>query len=200
MSNARAFKRARLAGIAIALWIVPLLAVCFPRGLRAQTPAVDQGVDEVEVIHATATVEKIDLEKRKVTLLLENGKHKTYKVDKSVQNLDQVKVGDHLKISYTEEIIILVGKSNEAASQAAAGEVGVAPKGAKPGIVMVETSALSAKVLAVDPEKRRVTLEEPDGKKKTVKLGKKVTNLDQLKVGDSIDMVMTESLVVEIVK
>ena len=200
MSNARAFKRARLAGIAIALWIVPLLAVCFPRGLRAQTPAVDQGVDEVEVIHATATVEKIDLEKRKVTLLLENGKHKTYKVDKSVQNLDQVKVGDHLKISYTEEIIILVGKSNEAASQAAAGEVGVAPKGAKPGIVMVETSALSAKVLAVDPEKRRVTLEEPDGKKKTVKLGKKVTNLDQLKVGDSIDMVMTDSLVVDIVK
>jgi len=121
-------------------------------------------------------------------------------VDKSVQNLDQVKVGDHLKISYTDEIIILVGKSKEAASQAAGEEVGVAPKGAKPGIVMVETSALSAKVLAVDPAKRRVTLEEPDGKKKTVKLGKKVTNLDQLKVGDSIDMVMTESLVVDIVK
>jgi hypothetical protein len=200
MSKASGIRRARIAGIAIALWIVPLAAMGFPGGLRAQTPAVDQGVDEVEVIHATATVEKIDLQKRKVTLLLENGKHKTYKVDNSVQNLDQVKVGDHLKISYTEEIIILVGKTNEAASQAAAGEVGVAPKGAKPGIVMVETSALSAKVLAVDPEKRRVTLEEPDGKKKTVKLGKKVTNLDQLKVGDSIDMVMTDSLVVEIVK
>jgi len=172
----------------------------FPALLRAQTPAVDQGIDEVEVIHATATVEKIDLAKRKVTLLFEDGKHKTYKVDKSVQNLDQVKVGDHLKISYTEEIIIVVGKSNEAPSQAEAGEVGVAPKGAKPGIVMVDTSALSAKVLAVDPQKRRVTLEEPDGKKKTVKLGKKVTNLDQLKVGESIDMVMTDSLVVDIVK
>jgi hypothetical protein len=121
-------------------------------------------------------------------------------VDKSVQNLDQVKVGDHLKISYTEETIIVVGESNGAASQAEAGEVGVAPKGANPGIVMVDTSALSAKVLAVDPQKRRVTLEEPDGKKKTVKLGKKVTNLDQLKVGDSIDMVMTESLIVDIVK
>jgi hypothetical protein len=108
--------------------------------------------------------------------------------------------GDHLKISYTEETIIVVGKSNAPASQAEAGEVGVAPKGAKPGIVMVDTSALSTKVLAVDLQKRRVTLEEPDGKKKTVKLGKNVTNLDQLKVGDSIDMVMTESLVVDIVK
>ena len=200
MSKANGAGRARFAGILVALGIIPLFAMGFPAGLRAQTPAVDQGIDEVEVIHATATVEKIDLAKRKVTLLFEDGKHKTYKVDKSVQNLDQVKVGDHLKISYTEEIIIVVGKSNEAPSQAEAGEVGVAPKGAKPGIVMVDTSALSAKVLAVDPQKRRVTLEEPDGKKKTVKLGKKVTNLDQLKVGDSIDMIMTESLVVDIVK
>jgi hypothetical protein len=200
MSKATGAGRARFAGILVALGIIPLFAMGFPALLRAQTPAVDQGIDEVEVIHATATVEKIDLAKRKVTLLFEDGKHKTYKVDKSVQNLDQVKVGDHLKISYTEEIIIVVGKSNEAPSQAEAGEVGVAPKGAKPGIVMVDTSALSAKVLAVDPQKRRVTLEEPDGKKKTVKLGKKVTNLDQLKVGESIDMVMTDSLVVDIVK
>jgi hypothetical protein len=45
-----------------------------------------------------------------------------------------------------------------------------------------------------------VTLEDPDGKKKTVKLGKKTGNLDQLKVGDTVDMVLTDSLVVEIVK
>jgi hypothetical protein len=49
-----------------------------------------------------------------VTLLLENGKKKTYKVDKSVQNLDQVKVGDTLKISYTEQIIIMVGNQSSA--------------------------------------------------------------------------------------
>jgi len=200
MSQPNAVRRAKLVGRTIALIMVPLLAMCFQKGLRAQTSDVDQGVDAVEVMHTTATVEKIDLEKRKVTLLLENGKHKTFKVDKSVQNLDQVKVGDHLKISFTEEIIILVGKTNEPVGQAAGEEVGVAPKGAKPGIVMVETSAMSAKILAVDAQKRRVTLEDPDGKKKTVKLGKKVTNLDQLKVGESIDMVMTESLVVDIVK
>jgi hypothetical protein len=53
------------------------------------------------------------LEKRKVSLLLDNGKKKTFKVDKSVQNLDQVRVGDHLSMSYTEELAILVGKSSE---------------------------------------------------------------------------------------
>ena len=167
---------------------------------RQAAGTVDQAVDAVEVLKATATVEKIDLEHRKATLLLDNGKKKTYKVDKGVQNLDQVKVGDHLKISYTEEIIILVGKSNETPGAAAVGEVGVAPKGTKPGIVMVETTAVSAKIVSVDSEKHRVTLLDSDGKKKTVKLGKKVTNLDQFKAGESIDMVMTDSLLIEVVK
>lgn len=182
----------------IVLAIALVLASSISKPTRAQTPAVDQGVDVVEVINTTATAEKVDLDKRKVTLLLEDGKKKTFKVDKSVQNLDQVKVGDHLKLSYTEEIIILVGKSSETPGAASAAEVGVAPKGAKPGIVMVETSALSAKILSVDAAKHSVTIEDPDGKSKKIKLGKKAGNLDQLKAGETVDMVMTESLVVEI--
>jgi len=42
----------------------------------------------LEVIKTTVTLEKIDLEKRKVTLLLDDGKRKTFKVGKSVQNLE----------------------------------------------------------------------------------------------------------------
>jgi len=113
---------------------------------QAQAAPSAEGVDEVEVVKVSATVEKIDLQSRKVTLLLDNGKKKTFKVDKSVQNLDQVKVGDKLKISYTEELIIVVGKSNEKPGAATGEAVGVAPKGAKPGIVMVDTAAVSAKI------------------------------------------------------
>ena len=65
---------------------------------------------------------------------------------------------------------------------------------------MVDTSVLSAKILAVNTAKHSVTLEDPDGKKKTDKLGGKVNNLDQLKAGETVDMVMTESPVVEITK
>jgi Cu/Ag efflux protein CusF len=166
----------------------------------AHSTRVEQGVDAVEVIKDTATVEKIDLEKRKITLLLDTGKRKTFKVDKSVQNLDQVRVGDHLSLAYTEEIIILVGKSSESPGAASTGEVAVAPQGAKPGVVMTETSALSAKILAVDTQKHRLTFLDPDGKKKTIKLSKNVTNLDQLKVGETVDMLLSESLVVEILK
>lgn len=185
------------AGMALTLL---LLALAWPRMSRAQTPTVDQGVDAVEVLQATATVERLDLEKWKITLLLNDGKHKTFKVDPRVQNLDQVEVGDHLKISFTEEIVILIGKSDQAVGAAEGTKVSLNPKGASPSVVRVDTSALSAKVLAVDSEKRRVTLIDPDGKKKTIKLSKNVTNLDQLKVGETIDMVMTDSLVVEVMK
>ena len=52
----------------------------------------------------------------------------------------------------------------------------------------------------MDGEKRRVTLEDPDGKRKTIKLGKDVTHLDQLQVGDTVEVLTAESLVVEILE
>jgi len=177
-----------------------LLMLVFPVcATQAQSGATDEGIDAVEVVKATATVEKIDLQTRKVTLLLDNGKKKTYKVDDRVQNLAQVKVGDHLEMSFTEEIAIVVGKSNETPGAASAEQVSVAPNGSKPGIVMVETSAMSAQILAVDAQNHRVTLLDPDGKKKTIKVSKKVTNLNDLKVGETVDMLMTDSTVIEIV-
>ena len=183
-----------------ALSMLLLLAFGPLKAAKAQTAGTDRGIDSVEVITVNATVEKVDLEKRKVGLLLDDGKKKTVKVDKSVQDLDQVKVGDHLNIALTEEIIILVSKSSETPSAAESHSVGVAPKDAKPGIVMVDTSTVSAKILAVDAPKHRVTLEEPDGKKKTIKVSKNFQNLDQLQLGETVDMLVTESVVVEIVK
>jgi Cu/Ag efflux protein CusF len=183
----------------LALGAMLLMLVCSICSTQAQSGAADAGIEAVEVVKVTATVEKIDLDKRKVTLLLDDGKKKTYKVDSRVQNLAQVKVGDHLEMSSTEEIAIVVGKSNETPGAASSEQVSVAPNGDKPGVVMVETSAVSAKILAVDAANHRVTPLDPDGKKKTIKVSKNVTNLDDLKVGDTVDMLMTDSTVIEIV-
>jgi Cu/Ag efflux protein CusF len=167
--------------------------------LHAQE-AANGGIDEVDVVKTTATVEKVDLEHRKVALLLEDGKTKTFKVDKSVENLDRVKPGDRLKMTYTDELVVYVGKTGEAPSASSGGFVKVAAKGDKPGAYMVNTETTSGKVLDVDPEKHRVTLEEANGHKKTVKVSKKITNLDRLKVGESIDVAITETLAIAIVQ
>jgi hypothetical protein len=161
---------------------------------NAQAISPDKGIDDVEVVTVTAVVDKIDLEKRKVTLTFDNGKTKTLKVDKAAVNLDQVNVGDHVKMSYTEELIVTANKSGETPSAANVGAVNLAPKGSKPGGIMVDTTAISGKILAIDTVKRKVTYEDAQGKRKTAKVRKNV-DISGLAVGDSVDAVMTESVV-----
>jgi Cu/Ag efflux protein CusF len=136
----------------------------------AQAISPDKGIDEVEVVAVSAVVDKIDQEKRKVTLTLDDGKTKTYKVDKDAVNLDQVRVGDHVKIACTEELVVTVNKAGETPAAASLASVSVAPRGAKPSGMVVDTTAISGKILAIDQEKRKVTFEDPEGKRKTVKV------------------------------
>jgi hypothetical protein len=166
---------------------------------HAQALSPEHGIDDVEVATISGVVDSVDLEKHKVKLTLDDGKTKTYKVDKSAQNLDQVQVGDHVKIACTEELMVTVNKSGETPSAASGSVVGVNPKGSKPGVVMVETTAISGKILAIDAEKRKVTYEDADGKTKTVKVHKDV-DLSGLAVGESVDAVLTDSVVIAVTK
>lgn len=65
-----------------------------------------------------------------------------------------------------------------------------------PGGVVVRTSRLTATVASVDRPTRRVTLLSPAGIKQTVKAGPDVINFDQIRVGDQLNLVVTEELVV----
>jgi len=99
---------------------------------------------------------------------------------------DQIKVGDKLKLAYAEEMLIAVVESKDPVGAENAGLVGIAPKGAKPGGVMVETTNMTAKVVAVDPEKHHLTIQDADGKEKKMKISKKAKNLDTLKPGETM--------------
>lgn len=184
----------------VSLFAVASLCLLSPVAMsHAQALSPEHGIDDVEVVTVSAVVDGIDLEKHKVKLTLDDGKTKTYNVDKSAQNLDQVQVGDHVKFTCTEELMITVNKAGETPSAAAASVVGVAPKGAKPDVVMVETTAISGKILAIDAEERKVTYEDAEGKKKTIKVQKDV-DLSGLIVGESVDAVLTESVVLDVTK
>ena len=55
-----------------------------------------------------------------------------------------------------------------------------------PGGVRVQTFKTSAKVTAIDPVKRTMTMVTPNGKKTTFKAGPEITNFEQIRVGDEI--------------
>lgn len=65
-----------------------------------------------------------------------------------------------------------------------------------PGGVIVNTIEVSARVTAIDKANRKATLLGPDGKTFTVKVGPEAVNFDQVSVGDSVNVTVTEELVV----
>jgi ribosomal protein L19 len=171
-----------------------------PRPVSQEQDNQAQPVDQVEVNKSTGTVQKVDTQKRKLTVRLDNGKAKIFRIDKSVKNLDQFHPGDRVQVSSTEEIVMMADKSSDgAAAVAKYGVVGVTPEGEKPAIVTVDTTEVTGRIISVDPQKRRITFEDPEGKKRTLKLSKKINNLDQFKPGDTLNMAVTEEMAIELV-
>jgi Cu/Ag efflux protein CusF len=154
----------------------------------------------VDVVKITATVEKVDYATRMVTLKGPKGNTLTFKASDAVKNLDQVKVGDKVNAQYLESVAVFVRKSGEPPMAGEMDAVGVAPKGAKPGVVMVQTDQVTAKVKAVDVKKRTLTLTGPEGQTKTFKVDPSVKRLNEIKKGDEIVLRVTQALAIEVVK
>jgi hypothetical protein len=154
------------------------------------------GVVVADLIVATATVEAVDHAKRTVTLKGSEGHPRTLKVDKAVRNFDQAQKGDQVMAEYYEETAILVRPSAEPPTAGEVGVVEVAPRGAKPGVADVETRVVTAKVEAIDPQKRTVTLRGPQGNVVTLKVDEQAKKFDHVKVGDEVVVRHTEAVAI----
>ncbi len=168
-----------------------------PKAAPAPAPI---GGAVVDVVKITATVEKVDYATRMVTLKGPKGNLLTFKAGDAVKNLEQVKTGDKVNAQYLESVAVFVRKSSEPPVAGEVDAVGVAPKGAKPGVVMVQTDQVTAKVKAVDVKKRTITLTGPEGQTKTFKVDPGVKRLNEIKKGDDITLRVTQALAIEVVK
>jgi Cu/Ag efflux protein CusF len=62
------------------------------------------------------------------------------------------------------------------------------------------TTEITAKVIAVDPVQRTVTLLGSSGNTRTIEVGDSVRNFDQIKVGDTVHAKYTQALALELKK
>jgi len=185
-----------------AVTFIALLSACSSSNKDATEQetvvATADGAAIVDTIKASATVTAIDAPKRKVTLRMADGKQATVKCGPDVVNFDQIKVNDRVNATLTEELAVYLSHGNPPSAAGAAG-VALAPVGAKPGAITADTVQITAKVTAVDAAKRKVTLELPDGSKKTVKAGKQV-DLSSIKAGDNVTVQHTEAVAITVEK
>lgn len=185
-----------------------LFAACLvsPAHAQAETQAKPakatpqfEAVAAGEAISITATVEKIDLKNRLVTLKGPQGNEVTIHVDKRVKNLPQVKKGDEVVVDYLESIAVDLHKAGEPPEVAAAGGIATAKPGEMPGGIAVKRVRATATISAIDAAKSSVTLTGPRGNAFPVKV-KDASRLEGLKVGDAVDVTYTQALAIAVKK
>ena len=142
-----------------------------------------------------ATVEAVDAAKREITLKGPKGNVASFSVTPEVRNLEQVKVGDRLVVTYLEALSLTLKKDGKEllSSKTKTDCVRAAP-GAKPGGAVAEQVTVTADVTAVDHKTHMVTLKGP---KQTVDLYvADPAQLKLIKVGDQIEAVYQQALAI----
>jgi hypothetical protein len=173
-----------------------------PEGEGATMVAAQKGVpggSVVETYKVTATVTAIDAATRKVTLVTPDGKKNTVTAGPDVVNFGQIQIGDQVKATVAEQLVVFVRKLGEPSDDGSAAAVALAPVGAKPGVLMANTEEVTAKVEALDLQHRKATLRLPDGTSKTLTVRKDV-DMTKGKIGDEVVFRTTEALAITVEK
>jgi len=142
----------------------------------------------------TATVEAIDASTRTLTLKKADGSYLTTVAGPDVTRFDEVKLGDTVNVRYYENVVIRVkrpGESDVVSSvKGTTGSEQVLPGGTK-----AKQVTITATITAIDPATPSVTFTGPNGWVYTSKV-QDPTTLAQVKVGDKVDIVWTEAMLV----
>ena len=185
----------KVGGILVVALFAALLVGCPKKAPPGPLPSGTLGENLVTV---TATVEKIDLSKRLVTLRGPDGKLFTVHADERVKNLAQVHKGDQVTTSYYESVAFEVKRPGEAqlgTEQAAT--AATAKPGEKPAGVAATAVTVTTKITDIDKKNGTVTLEGAEGNSVTVKV-QNPANLDRVKVGDLVQITYSEALAISV--
>jgi hypothetical protein len=146
-------------------------------------------------VTTVATVVSVDPDHRKITLKGPHGNTFTCSVDERVRNLQNVKEGDQVALTYQEASAVKVVKKAEKAER---DEVLIqAPEGEKPRGAVVGQTTMTAEIVGLDKAKGTITLKDQDGDVTTVAV-RHPERLAGLKVGDLLWISYSEALAVSV--
>lgn len=151
----------------------------------------------VETSEITAKVAAIDPASRKVTLVSDDGIKQVVQVGPEAINFDQIRVGDQLTVTATEQLAVEMSAPGDTDGGAAL--VALAPRGAKPGGLVAEAVQVSGTITAIDADKRTATLGFEDGATRTFPVRSDV-DLSQRKVGEKVTFRVTEMMALHVQK
>jgi hypothetical protein len=170
-----------------------------PEPAPAPAPsAPPSGTVSETLVTGTATVEKVDVASRHVTLRNAEGRTITVKCPPEVRNLPQVNVGDECVVQYYESVAYEVKRAGDAApGVTVTGVAGRAKEGGTPAAGVGTATTVTVTIEAIDKPNGSLTLRGPDRSLSLVKV-RDPSKLDQVSVGDLVEITYTEAMAVSV--
>ena len=144
----------------------------------------------------TATVEAIEASTRTLTLKKADGSYLTTVAGPDITRFDEVKLGDTVNVRYYENVVIRVKRPGE--SDVVSGAKGTTgSEQVLPGGTRAKQVTITATITAIDPAAPSITFTGPNGWKYSSKV-QDTEALAKVKVGDKVDIVWTEAMLVSV--
>lgn len=176
-------------------------------GLYTSTRAADDPHHQMTVgddvlVHATATVESVNVEKRELVLKGSLGEMSTLSVSPDVKRLGEIKPGDQVKVNYYLAVAAELREPTEDEKKHPIMVVegaAKAPKTDSPAAAALNVVRVVATVEGLERPTKMLTLKGPRGNYLSVR-ARDVKKLEQLHLGDTIVVTFTEALAVGVEK
>jgi len=168
-------------------------------------PVVTAGMEEEpgkvraeEVVTVSATVQDIDLKSREVTLVRADGEEIVFTAGPDVRNLDRVRRGDVVGVTYYQSLALDLRKAGKAETGVQQAEgVERSQPGEKPGGVVAESTKITAEIVRIDKKNNTISLKGPRGYTRTFPV-RNPKHLDEAKVGDFVELTYTEAIGIKV--
>ena len=141
----------------------------------------------------SGTIETIDQGKRAMNIKTADGKFVAVSVPASVTRFNELKVGDKLKATYNNNVMVRLKPAGEAAVDTA--DTGIAQSQTSGTQVMVRR--MTASIVGIDKSASSISFEGPNGWKYSRRVVDP-TVFNQVKVGDRVDIIWNTDLTVSV--
>jgi hypothetical protein len=136
------------------------------------------------------TIETIDQGKRAMNIKTANGEFVAVNVPESVKRFNELKVGDMVKATYNNNVIVRVKPPGEAAVDTVDTDYS---KGGPTSRTQVMLRRMTASIVAIDRSASSISFEGPNGWKYSRRVVDP-TVFEQVKVGDKVDITWSTDL------
>jgi len=159
---------------------------------------VPQTVAKANTVSAVATIQAIDTTSRLITIKDESGVEDTVYAGPEVKRFNELKVGDKIKVTYHESLVLQLRKPGAAVKGDTSTGGLEKGTGKSPSVGLAKQQTTTVSVVSIDQKTPSITVKTSDGRTLTRKVENR-KNLEGVKAGDKIDITYTQAVLAEVV-